>query len=156
MSGYKLEESGNMNIRRIIYIAVIIFVAIVFFRGFINEPAKDIYGSEPLSQQKLLADFKALPGNTLKDKDSGEVYNVSVMLFPENFKGESGDAFYVEMKKGENHLTIMYRIREVGNNEDEKKLEYVQKNRWENIKLPEQKFEVYQWQNNQWEKLTNT
>ena len=141
-----------MNIRRIIYIAAIIIIAFLLFRGFEGNTSLYLTGPEPLAKNELLADFKSPKFNSIKFGNPEQIYKISAVLFPENFKGEAGDTFYAEMKNEQNYLTIMYLIVETDGNGEKDRLEYIQKDVWESIKLPVNKFETYYWENNNWQK----
>lgn len=130
-----------MNWRRVIYIALVVFVAAVIFR---NIPDSNVEPPQKLlHQQIILKDFKDLQNQVYKEKGN---YKPDSIYFPYDYTGDRGDEFYLTVKNENNVATLKYVVQENSQGE----LEYLQKNRWEDVTLPLDRFESYQYQDNDW------
>jgi len=132
--------------RLAVYFAVIIFIALLFFY---NSSGKDLFTFEPetVKKEEILNDFKKLADD--KQTSTGEVINIKYIFFPLDYTGEAGDLFYVGKETGDNYFTEKYLIKKTDDGRD---LIYILKDTWENVRLPEAKFETYIRENNEWVK----
>jgi len=132
--------------RRAVYFAVIIFIALLFFY---NSSGKDLFTFEPeiVKKEEILNDFKKLADD--KQTSTGEVINIKYIFFPLDYTGEAGDLFYAGKEMGDNYFTEKYLIKKTDDGRD---LIYILKDTWENVRLPEAKFETYIRENNEWVK----
>lgn len=130
-----------MNWRRVIYIALVIFVAAVIFR---NIPDSNVESHQKLlHQQIILNDFKDLQHPAYKEDGN---YQPDSIYFPYDYTGDRGNEFYLSIKNEHGITTLKYVLQE----SSEGNLEYLLKNRWEDVTLPLDRFESYQYQGNDW------
>ncbi len=130
-----------MNWRRIIYIAVIVFVAAVIFRNIPDtklEPPPKL-----LNQQMILEDFQNLEHPVY---DGGE-YQPDSIYFHYAYIGDRGDEFYLIMKNDQGTTTLKYVLDRPPSGE----IEYKLKNRWQDITLPADRFESYKYEDGKWD-----
>ncbi len=133
-----------MNWRRVIYIALVVFVAAMIFR---NVPDTKPEPPPPLfDQQVILHDFQHLEHSAY---DGGK-YQPDSIYFPYNYIGDRGDAFYLSIKTEEGITTLKY----VLDRKPSGQMEYNLKNRWPDVTLPTDRFESYKFENGKWITIT--
>ncbi len=139
-----------MNKRRWIYLVV--FLA-VFFLIYQNDKMQDINNISFISKDDLVKDFANLKDNQdLPEPVLGGTFHAVEMYFPADFMGQKGDAFYVYMEDGHIGVTQYYLIHP--ESEDEKApLTYKVKDSWENFRIPEGKYESYDFTEQVWKKV---
>jgi len=118
--------------RRILYIIAIGLIAFLVL-NYNDMSQQD--NLPVITREEILNDFQ---------KESGEIW----VNFPGNFSGTSGDLFYVGKQVADQPVTTVYKIysNETGN------LAYGVHDQWDNVKLPENRFETYHLVKGDWEK----
>lgn len=112
-----------MQLRRFLYIIIIGLIAFLVL-NYNDMSQQD--NLAVITREEILDDFQ---------KESGEIW----VNFPVNFSGTSGDLFYVGKQADEQPVTTVYKIysNETG------QLDYRIYEQWDNVKLPENRFETY-------------
>lgn len=129
-----------MNWRRVIYIALVVFVAAMIFRNIPDTKPEPL---EPLVYQKvILNDFKNLEHPAYKEGG----YRPDSIYFPYDYTGDRGDEFYLTIKNEAGIATLKYVLEKNSSGE----LEYILKNRWPDVNLPADRFESYKYENSNW------
>jgi len=130
-----------VNWRRVIYVALVVFVAAVLFRNISG--TKPQPPPEPLfDQQMILREFKQLGHQAYTEGD----YQPDSIYFPYDYTGDRGDEFYLTIKNKEGIATLKYVLKKNSSGE----LEYALKNRWQDVNLPPDRFESYRFEDNDW------
>lgn len=129
-----------MNWRRVIYIALVVFMAAMVFK---NIPDTKPQPPEPVfDQQVILHDFKHLEHPAYTEGN----YQPDSIYFPYDYTGDRGDEFYLTIKNQEEIVTLKYVLQKNSAGE----LEYILKNRWKDVNLPTDRFESYKYEDNDW------
>lgn len=128
-----------MNWRRVIYIAVLVFVAAMIFRSF---PDTESQRQPLLSQPIILNDFKDLEHAAYTEGD----YRPDSIYFPYDYTGDKGDEFYLTIINEAGIVTLKYVLQE----DPSGKLKYILKDRWPDVNLPLDRFESYRFENSDW------
>ncbi|KUG03467.1 hypothetical protein ASZ90_019103 [hydrocarbon metagenome] len=128
-----------MNYRRILYIAFIVFIALFFFRTLENDDTIDNQ-VQYMTKDCLLDSIGA---------DSEINQDTSTIFFPRDYRGESGEVFYISSENDNGYITYKYRIEEIEAG-TVKELQYKLEQTWEGIKIPEDKFDAYRMEDGQW------
>ncbi|MDD2372683.1 MAG: hypothetical protein WC109_06530 [Syntrophomonadaceae bacterium] len=135
-----------MNWRRVIYIALVVFVAALIFRNISDtkpEPPEALF-----DQQVILHDFKHLEHPAYKE---GGEYQPDSIYFPSDYTGDRGDEFYLSIKNDQGITTLKYVLERTPSGQ----LEYKLKNRWKDVTLPADRFESYKYENDKWVSITD-
>jgi len=118
--------------RRILYIIAIGLIAfLVLEYNDMNQP-KNL---PVITREEILDDFQ---------KESGEIW----VNFPANFSGTSGELFYVGEQVAGQPVTTVYKIY----SDETGQLAYRTHDQWDNVKLPESRFETYYLVDGEWTK----
>ena len=133
-----------MNWRRVIYIAVIVFVAAMIFRNIPD--TKPESPAALFDQQVILHDFQHLEHSVYEEGK----YQPDSIYFPYNYVGDRGDAFYLSIKNNEGITTLKY----VLNRKPSGQMEYELNNRWPDVTLPTDRFESYKYEDGKWVTIT--
>lgn len=128
-----------MNWRRVIYIAVLVFVAAMIFRSL---PDTQPQPQPLLDQQIILDDFKNIKHEAYTEGN----YKPDSIYFPYDYTGDKRDEFYLTIRNKEDIVTLKYVLQE----DSSGKLKYILKNRWPDVNLPPDRFESYKYENSSW------
>lgn len=135
-----------MNIRRILYVAAFCAIAALLYY---NQQSDITPLPQAITRDSVLQVFKTQTGQIPDDLIKAG-YSPTDIYFPGDYEGQAGDEFYVSLAQGEKYLTLKYVIRA---KDSDDKLEYFNKDKWENFKPPAGKFEQYQLQDGAWKKV---
>lgn len=97
----------------------ILILALLAYVAYLYITQGDKNASPPqnppkVSQATVISDFRELKNIQVPtEAELGGQFYATEVLFPEEFKGEAGDVFYVRMEDGHVMTTISYRIEEV-------------------------------------------
>lgn len=97
----------------------ILIVALLAYVAYLYKAEGDKNASHPpdpptVSQSTIISDFRELKGIQVPtEAELGGQFYATELLFPEEFKGEVGDVFYVRMEDGHILTTVSYRIEEL-------------------------------------------
>lgn len=120
-----------MNIRRIIYLAIIAFLIIYLF-SFSDNNSKPQYSIPPkLETADIIASFKG-------SEEVSSIHGGKRLYFPTEFTGQAGEVFYLVVDK----KNYKYKL-ELVENADKPILTYEFKESYDNYILPEAKFSIY-------------
>jgi len=114
----------HLQVRRILYIVAIALIAFLVLNYVDSTQQSNLPG---ITREEILKDFQ--------EEESGETW----VSFPAKFSGTSGDLFYVGKQVADQPVTTVYRIyrSETG------QLAYRIQDQWDNVKLPDNRFETY-------------
>jgi len=109
-----LKKIGNPRIVLwVLIVALLVYVAYIYKAGENNDPSTP-QNTPAVSQATVISDFRELKDIEVPtEAELGGQFYATELLFPEEFKGEVGDVFYVRMEDGHILATISYRIEEL-------------------------------------------
>lgn len=121
-----------MQWRRFLYIIAIGLIAFLVLNYNDGNQEVDL---PVITQEEILDDFQ---------KESGEIW----VSFPADFDGNSDDLFYVGKHVEGKNITTVYKIY----SSESGQLAYQTHDQWDNVKLPENRFETYHLIDGKWVK----
>lgn len=125
-----------MNYRRILYIAFIMFILIWLWQN-VSEDEK--------------VEMAIMPKDRVMEQMAAhyEEQDRLIIYFPRDYRGMAGEVFYLTVYRESEFYTDKYRIENI-ERESDTQLELIREESWENIQLPENKFEVYSLEQGEW------
>ncbi|NLW43860.1 MAG: hypothetical protein GXY92_01600 [Syntrophomonadaceae bacterium] len=109
-----MSRAGNPRV--LLWVLVLALVAYVAYLYIAQGDNNASLPQKPpaVSQATIISDFRELKDIQVPtEAELGGQFYATELLFPEGFKGEAGDVFYVRMEDGHILTTISYRIEEV-------------------------------------------
>lgn len=121
-----------MRLRRILYLALAAFLILYLFNNVFREPSLSTLVT--IGVDDIISDFADLTDNPELPAtiNGSEKY----LYVPKDFTGVSGQVFYLVIDD-----IYQYKIE---SGEDKEKLNYNLKNTFNNIRLPEDRFNIYE------------
>jgi len=133
-----------MNIRRILYIALIVFIALFAYKSIQDDALTSHQVPGKLSREEVLESFSS----GLIDCGD-EQKTISAIYFTNKYAGKDGEVFYVLIQNADELITCKYRIEETAEDSDETRMGFNLEQTWDGIKLPASKFDVYHLEDNE-------
>ncbi|NLO21919.1 MAG: hypothetical protein GX119_07945 [Syntrophomonadaceae bacterium] len=126
-----------MNYRRIIYIALIMFILIWLWQNMSWDHSQEEMAIMPKDRvmEQMAAHY--------------EEQDRLIIYFPRDYRGMAEEVFYLTVYQGSEIYTDKYRIESL-EKESNPQLELSWEDSWKNIQLPVNKFEAYSLEKGEW------